>query len=137
MIKKLSAVTMVVIITNILGCPQGPLKVTPQPPEVTDQAMCKEACDHIGPKGLNCDEGRPIDMKMSCKSDNDCNTNQSCNSSGRCEVSCERFCIDTENNGVWLDPVCVAHVKSCSEIDGCPAAIPVCSPNSCPVPETK
>ena len=136
MTKKLSAVTMVLIAVNIFGCPKTFTGVTPQPPEVTDQAKCKEACDHIGPKGLNCEEGMPIDMKKLCKVDVDCDTNQTCNVAGHCEVSCERFCIDTENQGVWLDPVCVAGVKTCSEIDKCPAPVPAaaCGPNECPLP---
>lgn len=134
MLKYLSAVSMVTFLVNILGCPQG-IQVTPQPYEITDQGMCKAACDHIGPSGLDCDEGKPIVMKGLCKVDTDCDTNQTCNASGRCEVTCERFCIDVENNGVWLDPTCLSKVKSCSEIDNCPATHPVaCTENECKMP---
>ena len=136
MVKKLSAVSIVAIIGIFLGCPRT-TEITPTPPEINDQAMCKVACDHIGPEGLRCDEGLPIDMGKACLADTQCDTHQLC-SAGRCIVTCERFCIDTENNGVWLDPTCVSTVKSCSEIDSCPRTIvKKCSGNECYVPERR
>lgn len=117
-----------------VGCPQNP-SVTPQPPVITDQDKCQAACDNL--KHLGCVEGQPIDMHTPCTADNQCGTGQACSALGTCMTPCVTFCVDTENNGVWLDPVCVAGITKCSDIDSCPAAQPkpnACNENSCPMP---
>ena len=120
-IKK-ACVAMAVISMIISGCPKSTL-VSPMPPIVTDQDMCQAACDHIGPKGLNCEEGKPIVSHVTCTQPAECAANEYCEG-GFCKVSCTQFCIETENQGVWLDPVCVAKVAKCSDIDSCPMASP-------------
>ena len=120
------------------SCNQNSGGVTPAPPVVTDQSDCAAACDNL--RHLGCDEGNPIDMGTKCKVNSDCkdvngNTDakQSCSALGTCMVSCVNFCIDTENQGVWLDPTCVKNISNCNQINSCPtpkpkpaAAAPAC-----------
>lgn len=88
------------------------------PPKLTDQDKCEAACKHIGPEGLKCPEGNAVVMTRSCKDTSSCKVGQSC-VAGMCEVSCTKFCIDTQDNGVWLNPGCVSSVTSCDQIDAC------------------
>lgn len=119
MFRKYTTVALVLISIIFVGCPQNP-GVTPQPPVITDQMLCPVACEHIGPRGLKCEDGNPIDMGIVCKTIEDCNKG-SC-VAGKCLVSCEQFCVDTENAGVWLDPGCVSTIASCDQIESCPLA---------------
>jgi hypothetical protein len=48
---------------------------------------------------------------------------QKCSSAGKCTVSCVDFCIDVENHGIWLDPACVANIKTCEQISNCPESV--------------
>jgi len=116
--KKLTAVAMVLMSAIFVGCPSVNHN-TAHPPVVTDQNKCGSACAHIGPQGLNCEEGKPIDMKKPCVNTAGCSSGQTCEV-GTCTTSCEQFCIATENQGVWLDPTCVATITSCDQIDSCP-----------------
>ena len=116
MIKKLSCVATVLMAMIFVGCPKGR---SPNPPVIVDQNMCAAACNNIGPKGLNCEEGKPINVKRQCASTAQCSRGETCES-GWCSVSCEQFCVDTENQGVWLDPTCVAKITSCDQVDACP-----------------
>lgn len=119
MFRKYTTVAIIVISMIFVGCRQEP-GVTPQPPVVTDQMLCPVACEHIGAKGLNCEEGQPVDMKIACKETIDCKKGTCV--AETCHVSCEQVCIDTENAGVWLDPGCVSNISSCDQIDMCPLA---------------
>jgi hypothetical protein len=115
-----------------VGCPKQPDPVTPQPPVITDQASCQAACDNL--RALGCDEGNPIDTGAPCTASNQCQSGQTCSALGTCIVSCVQFCMDTENAGVWLDPVCVSKITSCGQIDQCPAAQPkakACTGSEC------
>lgn len=65
-------------------------------------------CQHIGPKaqgGLGCPEGDPV-------YDSDLPGPR-----GTPNKSCEQFCKDQQSNGVFINPRCVAQVKSCDEIE--------------------
>ena len=119
MFRKISAFSIILIVSVFLGCPH-PTEITPMPPTVTDQDQCTPACVHL--RELNCDEGKPIDMKKSCYTDHDCDSHQDC-LFGRCTVPCEDFCRATENEGVFLDPTCVVKITSCDQIDSCPASV--------------
>jgi hypothetical protein len=110
--------------------------ITPNPPVVTDQSDCASACDNL--KFLGCKEGNPIDMGTTCHVDADCkdvhgvtDTTQACSALGTCMTTCVNFCTVTENQGVWLDPSCVAKVTSCDQIEQCPAPVPATGGNSC------
>lgn len=120
---------MTVFAVAVLGCPKGGVFITPQPPKVNDQASCVAACANL--KYLGCSQANPIDMETKCKSDADCkdlngNTDakQQCSALGSCIVTCTNFCSDTEDQGVWLDPTCVAKVTSCDQIESCPTPAP-------------
>jgi hypothetical protein len=109
--------------SSVSAVPPGPPVATPA--TVTDQSICTEACGNL--RSLGCAEGKPIDMRTSCTTSADCldlsnkpDPMQTC-LYHKCTVTCETFCIDTENQGVWLDPACVKTIKSCKQIDQCPA----------------
>ena len=117
-----------------VGCPKT-TNVTPQPPVIVDQDKCQAACDNL--KALGCVEGQPIDMHTKCMINAECAAGQTCSALGTCITPCVTFCVDTENQGVWLDPVCVSKITTCREIDNCPLAQPkasACNENSCPMP---
>lgn len=126
----------------ILSCKNNAGLVTPNPPVVTDQFACKAACDNLAV--LECREAQPIDMGTACIEQTDCkdldgkvDATQYC-AATRCMTSCTDFCVVTENNGVWLDPVCVSHIKKCSDIEMCPAPQkrgPTCSGPACTQPK--
>jgi hypothetical protein len=86
----------------------------PQP----DSEICAQMCDHIGPKdngGLGCEEGNPV-------YDSD--------KPGPKDVpneTCEEFCKITQNNGISMNPRCVALVDSCDQIESARAK----NPNTC------
>lgn len=79
---------------------------------------CADACERIGPKGLNCEEGKPIDMKSVCNESMPCGEGIDC-VNGKCMASCIKFCKDTVLLGVNLTPKCIATVKSCEQINAC------------------
>lgn len=116
MIKQLCTVSIISTLMALSGCPRS-VDVTPMPPVVTDQGACAPACANL--QKLNCKEGQPIDMKMRCATSQNCSGKATC-VGGKCVTSCTDFCVDTENEGVWLDPTCVATVTSCGDIDKCP-----------------
>ena len=106
--KILASVVAVTVFLYANSCNNEP-SWDPRP--VSDSEYCAAACEHIGSgdSGLNCEEGKPIEMKPdACASvdDVDC-------------VSCEKFCRDTQAEGVWLNPRCVVDIVSCDTIDSC------------------
>lgn len=115
-------------------------KVTPQPPVINDSHECEAACANL--QRLRCPEGEPIDMGKSCKEVNQCvgldgkpDPKQYCGTNGHCMVTCVQFCIDTQNQGVWLDPACVKQITSCEQIHSCPVPKkprPTCEGPACP-----
>jgi len=121
------------------SCNNNAGKVTPAPPVITDQSGCEAACANL--QRLTCDEGRPINMGTKCVTQSDCkgptgvaDPRQEC-VSGTCITSCTNFCIETENQGVWLDPHCVAQITKCDQIDSCPLPTkpgPTCEGPACP-----
>jgi hypothetical protein len=78
------------------GPPPGPTP-PPTPPTPTDTNKCPEACANL--KKLHCPEAEPIKM-----SDGSAST-------------CEQFCRDTQSQGVYLNPACVANVTTCGEVE--------------------
>ena len=113
--KKLLIVFPIMFAFACVKCGESVPEPTPLPPDIH---MCKVACDHIGPPttenpdALNCPDGQPIDMLPD---------------GGGCEfgvdevncVSCEKFCKDTMNQRVWLEPTCVSQIVSCDQIESC------------------
>lgn len=107
--KKLFAILPFVFMFACAHCGES-IKPTPLPPDIH---MCKVACDHIGPEGLNCPDGQPIDMLFPDKNGCEDGVNET-----TC-VSCEKFCKDTMNQRVWLEPTCVSQIVSCDQIESC------------------
>ena len=112
---------------------------TPSPSDITDQASCVTACSNL--QKLGCQEANPIQEGTTCNTAVEClgpdgghDQYQTC-VSGKCVVTCVDFCTSTENQGVWLDPVCVSQITSCSQISTCPVASTgtSCTGSSCQV----
>jgi len=92
---------------TLLGCPHTTEREAPSPSPITppDTDLCGKMCQKIGPNGLKCEEGEsvydsdkpgPVDVP---------------------NVTCEDFCRTTQDRGAFLNPKCVALVKSCDEIE--------------------
>lgn len=120
MLNKIICLTVVGLVVNILGCPAIEEKQGAPRPDPGTEVKCRAACEHIGPKGLDCEEGRPIVMKESCNLDGGsrCKAPATC-SAGKCVVDCVTFCTETQATGAGVTPECVAKVRSCAEIDAC------------------
>lgn len=102
-----------------LGCPppSGPVVPPPNPPVDTD--WCGKMCDHL--EGLGCEEGKPV-------YNNDL--------PGPPDVpnqSCKDHCEELQNRGFFVNPRCVAQVKTCEEIE--PSRQKDCTPPA-PAPES-
>lgn len=97
----------------INGCNQF---ATPNPTKLTDQNECIPACANL--QKLGCEEGLPIRTRVACVTSSDCPNGQSC-AGDVCTVSCAQFCIESENNGIWLQPTCVSHISSCTQVQDC------------------
>lgn len=68
----------------------------PRPtPVVTDNNFCKNAQNNL--LKLNCEEGKPTKKGKTF----------------------EQFCLETQENGVFLNPRCLSNITNCSEIDNC------------------
>jgi hypothetical protein len=62
-------------------------------------------CAHIGPTGMNCPEGQSVyDSDVA-------------GPVGTPNESCTDFCSKQEQNGVFINPKCVAQVTSCADIE--------------------
>jgi len=118
----------------------GVLIVPTNPPTITDQSACAQACGNL--VALGCVEGTPIDTHQTCKVDADClgvtgvhDEYQTCSVAFTCMVTCVNFCTATENTGVWLDPTCAAKITSCDQLSTCPG--PQTAGTSCTGPGCK
>lgn len=102
---------------SVSGCPRSS-EITPTPPIITDQNNCEAACAQL--KRLECEEGTPLvpNDAGTCVISDTCGVGQTC-VDGKCAWTCTKFCTDTENAGVFLDPTCVMHVTSCDQVDRC------------------
>jgi nitrous oxide reductase accessory protein NosL len=96
---------VVVLTTLLVGCPKPPDAPGPAPINVPDTDVCAAMCEHLGPKGLNCEEGQPV-----YNSDLPGPT-------GVPNQSCESFCRETQINGLFLNPKCLKSVPSCDLIE--------------------
>lgn len=88
----------------LIGCPQNP--VTPKPtPIVVDTEMCDTADKHLA---------------QLCLADSE--KNKYCcmiGSPTKKGKTYTQFCIEKQNQGVWLNPRCVSQITSCEQIDNC------------------
>ena len=86
----------------VIGCPpvQPPVP-PPNPPVDTDK--CGEMCDHL--KQLGCEEGEPV------------YNNDLAGPEGTPNQSCADNCTELQDKGFFVNPRCVAQVKTCEEIE--------------------
>lgn len=82
----------------------------PGPNVAPDTDLCGRACANL--QRLGCPEGEPL---ISTDADG-----------GTVQVSCEQFCIETQNTGVPLNTRCISKVKSCEEAHRCDSATACC-----------
>jgi hypothetical protein len=98
---------LVLLAIGLAGCPKTVDREAPGPSPIKppDTDLCGKMCAKIGPSGLKCEEGQsvydsdkpgPVDVP---------------------NVTCESFCRTTQDRGAFLNPKCVALVKSCAEIE--------------------
>ena len=103
----------------LFACPPS-IEVTPMPMTVPDSDACAPACTRL--EQLGCEEGKPIVMRKSCNTG--CKDGQFCMlDAGKCATPCVRFCLETQLNGVFLDPVCISRITSCDQVNQCPTTI--------------
>jgi len=114
-------VSFVAMCSSCVSTPPPP-PVTPVPPVVVDQDECQAACDNLNK--LNCEDGKDIETHTRCLINAECGVGQTCSPKGQCIAPCVTFCRDTEEQGVWLDPGCVATITACDQIDDCPMSMP-------------
>lgn len=97
------SIPFVFAVLVLTSCP-GPVP-PPTPTPAPDTSFCGAMCDHIGPKGLNCPEGKPVyDSDLP-------------GPPGVPNESCTDFCSKQQQNGVYLNAKCVSQVASCAEIE--------------------
>jgi hypothetical protein len=106
--RTLSGLVTVLLFTGsalMIGCPPSADYPSPRPDPATDVDLCGSMCDHLGPKGLNCEEGGPVyDSDLP-------------GPNGVPNESCEDFCKKQENAGSYLNPRCLAKTPTCAEIE--------------------
>lgn len=102
------------LVTLVCAC--SPRLVSPKPPVITDSDQCAVACSHMALMG--CEEGKPVSVGAPCTIQAHCGGQTEC-VAGFCSITCEQFCRDTQEMGVWLAPGCVAKATSCSAIEKC------------------
>ena len=111
--KKTLLIALALFATNCIGCPPN---ITPDPIVIVDTNMCQPACTNL--RALGCEEGTPIFTGEPCNAGMGCSDGATC-IDYMCKVTCERFCEDTQKNGVWLNPTCVTKITDCSDIETC------------------
>jgi hypothetical protein len=101
-LRVLAALTLTFGVT---GCPPPEPKPIPPPNPPVDTDWCKAMCDHLGPDNLDCEEG--TDVYNSDKPGPKDVPNQ----------TCEDWCVEMQDKGLFLNPRCVSTVPSCREIE--------------------
>lgn len=104
--KKLIFPTLfaITLLTVIVGCPPAP--VPPHPtPVVTDTFLCPDADTHMA---ALC-QADPVKNAYCCQVD-------ALTKKGK---NYTQFCIEKQNQGIFLNPRCVSQVTSCEQIDVC------------------
>jgi hypothetical protein len=72
---------------------------------------CAAVAAHIGPDGLNCEEGLPVPV-------NDAGTVECEPDAGSLEcISLEEFCVEQHQKGIYWNTECMMNVATCEEIE--------------------
>ena len=77
----------------------------PAPINPPDSDLCETMCDHIGPSGLDCEEGKPL------------YNSDLLGDPGVPNQSCADACHEWQDKGVFVNPRCVSTVPSCDLIE--------------------
>jgi len=101
MVRRLFLLALLVL----QGCPPPVTNVTPAPTPPPDTDLCEKMCEHIGPKGLKCEEGEPV------------YNNDLPGPNGVPNQSCADNCRELQKKGFFVNPRCVITVQSCTEIE--------------------
>ena len=93
-----------IIVISFISCIPRDNIVRPEPKEPEDTDWCKAGCEHLmtlpGQDGLpGCVEGRPLYLSNGGK------------------VSCEQFCVETQQKGRALNPKCWTTLNSCEDLE--------------------
>jgi hypothetical protein len=96
-----------IIIVCVTGCLNSIHKEAPSiaPMEPPDTVLCGSMCQHLGPNGLNCEEGMSVYDSDKPGPKDEPNT------------SCEEFCKTSQMRGYFLNPRCLILVPSCNRIE--------------------
>jgi hypothetical protein len=84
------ALMTILVILFIAGCTTVPVF----PTEPDDTYLCPQVCLHL--QVLQCESGKPVDG-----------------------VTCEQFCVETQQAGHSLDLSCVLTILDCNAINSC------------------
>lgn len=92
--KKFLLYSLTLLLINISCNPAANRGPRPTP-VVRDSEYCYDAEENL--KWLKCEEGKPT------------------KGGKRFAV----FCIETQDNGIFINPLCLSKIKDCSEVDTC------------------
>lgn len=109
MMKKNILISFLFLIVLVPACPNPDNLNPPQPPKPTPVPTGSEYC-------------KLADMHLYDMCQADSNKNKYC-----CEVGAKtkkgktytEFCIEKQNQGVFLNPKCLSTITSCNQIDAC------------------
>jgi len=93
-----------ILILSVASCPKPPVAAHPTP-VVTDTAMCVEADQHLAAL-CNAD---PSKNAYCCIVD----------AKTKKGKTYTQFCIEKQNQGIFLNPKCISQIKDCGEINNC------------------
>ena len=102
--KKLACCALVLGLLAV-GCPGTDPPVTPSPNPPPDTNLCDQMCEHLGPNGLGCEEGKPV------------YNNDLPGPAGVPNQSCADNCRELQDKGFFVNPRCVILAPACQDIE--------------------
>jgi len=87
------------VLLLMVGCSIVGPTVSPSPTHPPDTNLCDAMCLHIGAGGLNCPEGQQV------------------SAGDGTFMTCTQFCTYEQDNGVYVNPRCVAQAPTCADIE--------------------
>lgn len=113
------ASSLILFVLLFTGCPQGPQH--PHVHQPTDTADCPKACQHL--RDLHCQEGDTVAGGW-CEDGSSPQAGKCASGLPAGDLTCERFCQQTQDSGHALTPSCVVNIKQCSDMDSLDAFCP-------------
>ena len=96
---------VIFLLPLFLGCSSANQEKAEVPQPLPDTELCKGACEHIGPSGLGCEEGKEVyDSDTPGPKDVP-------------NMTCETFCKMSQDRGAFFNPRCLILVPSCELIE--------------------